>query len=122
VDRGGANREELIEEIRRFLLRVGVPEAIFFGSRERGDFRPHSDVNLVLLSDAFAGEPLPALLRRLQRRWHADVLVEMLPLTPGEFEEMQTWSQLAREAAEHGVRITVSQEAETEGGAESEGA
>lgn len=114
MDRGGADREELIEEIRRFLIRVRVPEAIFFGSRERGDFRPHSDVNLVLLSDAFAGEPLPALLRRLQRRWHADVLVEMLPLTPQEFEEMQAWSQLAKEAAERGVRITVILDSEAE--------
>ena len=114
MDRGDADREELIEEIRRFLLRVGVPEGIFFGSRERGDFRPHSDVNLVLLSDAFASETLPALLRRLQRRWRADVLVEMLPLTPQEFEEMQTWSQLAKEAAEHGVRIAVALDAEAE--------
>ena len=116
MDRGGAEREELIQEIRRFLVRVGVREALFFGSRERGDPRPHSDVNLVLLSDAFAGEPLPALLTRLQRRWHADVLVDMLPVTPQEFEEMQTWSELAKEAAARGVRIAVDLDAEGEEG------
>jgi predicted nucleotidyltransferase len=107
VDRGATDREELIEEIRRFLRRVGVPEAIFFGSRERDQARPHSDLNLVLLSPEFSGRPLAELLRELQRRWHSDVYLEMLPVTPEEFEDMQSWNRWAMEAASHGLRITV---------------
>lgn len=107
MDRDAIDREELIEEIRRFLARVGVAEAIFFGSRERGDERPHSDLNLVLLSASFEGKGLPRLLRELQRRWHSDVYLEMLPVTPEEFEEMQSWNPYAAEAAQQGVRITV---------------
>jgi len=115
VDRGGADREELIEEIRHFLARVGVAEAIFFGSRERDDARPHSDLNLVLLSESFEGRPLPRLLKELQRRWHCDVQLEMLPVTPQEFEEMQDWNRLAAEAAQRGVRITVAPSQEERG-------
>lgn len=87
--------------------RVGVREAIFYGSRAQGTERPHSDLNLVLLSDAFAGRPLAKLLQELQRQWKLDVYVEMLPVSRGEFEEMRSWNSLAREAEEHGLRIEI---------------
>jgi len=92
-----------------------VPEAIFFGSRERGDFRPHSDLNLLLISESFAGQPLPVLLRRLHEAWHADVLLEMLPVTPEELEDMKSWNRLCQEALERGVRITVDLGPQAEG-------
>jgi len=85
--------------------RVGVREAIFYGSRAEGTARPHSDLNLVLLSEAFAGRPLAKLLQELQGQWKLDVYVEMLPVSREEFEEMRSWNSLAREADEHGLRI-----------------
>ncbi|MGC9317858.1 MAG: nucleotidyltransferase domain-containing protein [Armatimonadota bacterium] len=107
MDRGAVQREELIAEIRRFMRRVGVGDAIFFGSRARGDERPHSDLNLVLLSERFEGRQLGKLLPELQREWKLDVQLELLPCSPQQFEEMQEWNSLAREAAERGVRIHV---------------
>ncbi|MEA3401196.1 MAG: nucleotidyltransferase domain-containing protein [Armatimonadota bacterium] len=112
MDRDTVQREELIEEIRRFLRRVGVEDAIFFGSRARGDERPHSDLNLVLLSESFEGRPLGKLLPELQREWKLDLQLELLPCTPQHFEEMQEWNSLAREAAERGIRIHVDLECE----------
>ena len=107
MDRGSIRREELIAEIKDFMRRVGVARAIFFGSRARGDERPHSDLNLVLLDDRFEGRGLSRLLQELQARWKSDLHVEMLPCSPEQFEEMQEWNPLAREAARRGIPIHV---------------
>jgi uncharacterized protein len=114
VDRSAVPREELIEEIRAFMRRVGVEHAIFFGSRERGDERPHSDLNLVLLDERFEGESLSKLLPELQRAWKIDLQLELLPCSPEEFEEMQEWNTLAREAAQSGLHIQVDEDATEE--------
>lgn len=110
MDRDAVPREELIEEIRRFMRRVEVEEAIFFGSRERGDEHPYSDLNLVLLADRFEGRPLSKLLPELQEAWKSDLQLELLPCSPGEFEEMQEWNALTRDAAENGLHIHVEME------------
>ena len=105
--RGTIPREELTEEIRRFMRRVGVEHAIFFGSRQRGDNRPHSDLNLVLLDERFAGKRLGRLLPELQEAWKIDLQLELLPSSPGEFEEMQEWNTLAREASQNGLHLYI---------------
>lgn len=107
MDTGAIDREQLIAEIRDFMRRVGVQQAIFYGSRAQGTERPHSDLNLVLLSEEFAGRPLAELLQELQRQWKLDIYLEMLPVSPAEFEEMCAWNALACEADRHGVRIEI---------------
>ncbi len=89
------------------MRRVGVEHAIFFGSRERGDERPHSDLNLVLLDDRFEGQALGRLLQELQSKWKSDVHLELLPCSPEQFSEMQEWNALAREAARRGLSIHI---------------
>ena len=94
------------------MRRVGVAHAIFFGSRERGNERPHSDLNLVLLDERFEGRPLAVVLQELQRAWKSDLHIEILACSPVEFEEMQEWNPLAREAAKRGARIDLCPDAE----------
>jgi len=89
------------------MRRVGVEHAIFFGSRERGDERPHSDLNLILLDDRFEGQGLSRLLQELQSKWKSDVQLELLPCSPEQFAEMQEWNPLAREAAQRGLSIHI---------------
>lgn len=89
------------------MQRVGVEEGIFFGSRARGDERPHSDLNLILMDERFEGRPLSKLLPELQRQWKSDLHLQLIPCTREEFEEMQAWNSLAQEAAERGLRIHV---------------
>jgi len=89
------------------MRRVGVEHAIFFGSRERGDERPHSDLNLILLDDRFEGQGLSRLLQELQSKWRSDVHVELLPCSPEQLDEMQEWNPLAREAARRGLSIHI---------------
>lgn len=107
MDRNAVPREELIAEIRAFMRRAGIEHAIFFGSRERGNARPHSDVNLILLDERFHGQRLSTLLQELQRHWKSDIFPTMLPVSPKEFEEMRAWNALVREAAERGLRLHV---------------
>ena len=112
MDRDTVPREALIEEIREFMRRVEVEDAIFFGSRERGDEHPYSDLNLVLLADRFEGRKLSSLLPELQQAWKIDLHLELLPCSADEFEEMQEWNALARDAAENGLHLHIDLEEE----------
>jgi hypothetical protein len=89
------------------MRRVEVEDAIFFGSRERGDEHPYSDLNLILLADRFEGRKLSKLLPELQQEWKIDLQLELLPCSPEEFEEMQEWNPLAQDAAENGLHLHV---------------
>ncbi len=107
MDTQATELEGLVEEIRAFMMRVGVAEAIFYGSRACGKSRPHSDLNLVLLSDAFAGRPLCKILQELHAHWKLDMYLEILPVSADEFEEMKSWNSLAQEAEKCGMRIQI---------------
>jgi predicted nucleotidyltransferase len=81
--------EDLLDEVVRRVLQVGSPHKIvLFGSRARGDARPDSDLDLLVLEDS----ELPGY-RRSPRYYHAltglfpdmDILV----FTP---EEVSEWS------------------------------
>ncbi|NPV71188.1 MAG: nucleotidyltransferase domain-containing protein [Firmicutes bacterium] len=71
------------------LRRHGIPaeKVYLFGSRARGDARPESDIDLILVSSAFSGMPA-------WKRWEvlgdalAEVLepIEALAYSPEEFE------------------------------------
>jgi predicted nucleotidyltransferase len=81
--------EELLDEVVRRVLRVGSPKKIvLFGSRARGDARPDSDLDLLILEES----ELPSY-QRSPRYYHA--LAGLFPAkdivvyTP---EEVQEWS------------------------------
>jgi predicted nucleotidyltransferase len=83
--------ERLLDEVVRRVLQVGSPQIIvLFGSRARGDARPDSDLDLLILEDS----ELPGY-RRSPRYYHAltgpfpdmDILV----FTP---DEVSKWSNV----------------------------
>jgi len=45
--------ERVVEYCRRVDQEFRLKHAILFGSRSRGDFYPHSDIDLLLISDEF---------------------------------------------------------------------
>ena len=45
--------ERVIEYCRRVNMEFRLKRVILFGSRSRGDFYPHSDIDLLLISDEF---------------------------------------------------------------------
>jgi len=81
--------EELLNEVVRRVLRVGTPSKIvLFGSHARGDARPDSDLDLLILEDS----ELPGY-QRSPRYYHALAslfpAIDILVCTP---EEVQGWS------------------------------
>jgi len=83
--------EELLDEVVRRLLRAGSPHKIvLFGSRARGDARPDSDLDLLILEDS----ELPRY-KRSPRYYHALAGVfpakDIVVYTP---EEVREWSDV----------------------------
>jgi uncharacterized protein len=100
-------REELIEEIKRFLRRAGVKEAILYGSRARGDALRTSDVDLMLISHRFEGTRPHRRLPALHEKWDPSLpFLEVLAYTPQEFERARKQLGIERIAHEEGIRIT----------------
>ncbi len=87
-----------VEEYARLVeARLGRAAVILYGSFARGDFNLWSDVDMLVVSDAFRGvrpldryDMLPAVER-----------IEPVPVTPGELERMlekPAWRQALRDA------------------------
>ena len=77
----------MIEEIKKFMRRVGVEQAILYGSRARGDNLKSSDVDMILISPRFEGIRFIDRLPPLHGAWHIPQLFpEVLAYTPEEFE------------------------------------
>ncbi len=97
--------EELIEEIKQFLRRIGASEAILFGSRARGDALETSDVDLIVISEKFKGVPFPRRLVMLQEQWRSPLFLQAIPYTPEEFRRLSGESSLLKRALSEGIRI-----------------
>jgi len=106
-------REELIKEVRAFLRRASVEEAILYGSYARGDARAWSDVDLIVISPGFEEEPFLDRLPVLYDAW--DILrpyPELLAYTPEEFEEARHRLGIERIAHREGIRISAADDAD----------
>ena len=91
--------EEVFEAASRWVM--GLPfkaTAILIGSYARGDFNLWSDVDLLLLSEDFKGNPLERL-----KALDVPPRFQVIPLTPGEFRRLSArGNPMAVEAAASG--------------------
>lgn len=109
MDRGG-DEAELLAELSRFreaLAReFGPCRLILFGSRARGDHLRTSDVDLIIISEGFAGMNFLKRMRHVLALWDGDIPLEPLCYTPEEFarkkEEIGIVAVAAREGKEIG--------------------
>ncbi|BEP16923.1 hypothetical protein PYJP_02750 [Pyrofollis japonicus] len=87
---------------------IRVEAAFLFGSRVRGDSLRLSDVDLVVVSPDFQSmrysERLE-LIYRLEWIHGIEPWVEVIPLTPEEFEEKKRHSAVLRDASRYWIRI-----------------
>lgn len=101
--------QETLAQVNRFLQAVGkqycLRNAILFGSRARGDHFAHSDVDLLLVSEDFAGIAFPDRPSRLYTFWEGDLPLEMLCYTPEEFEHKRRMIGLVQEATTQGLAL-----------------
>jgi len=93
-------REKVIAEAREWAGRLPLKvTAILVGSYARGDFSLWSDIDIILISDSFKGNPI-------QRLKELNVLpaYQIIPLTPEEFKRLlEKKDPLAVEALKIGV-------------------
>lgn len=84
---------------------VPVTRAILFGSRARGDARPDRDVDLLLVSPAFAGKSVVERALPVRRAWNLDYAVDFLCYSPEEFEHLKGRARIVQLAIAEGVPI-----------------
>jgi len=87
---------------------VRVEEAYLFGSYARGDWIESSDVDLVIVSSSFQGSRFIDRLELIYRvEWELGVKpwIEVIPLTPSEFQERLATSVVLRDASKYWVKV-----------------
>ena len=87
------------------VLRAEYPisSIVVFGSRGRGDFLADSDVDVGVISPAFADLPAPERIDRILKNWEGRLALEAVGLTPDELAACK--SALCWEILEDGVAI-----------------
>jgi predicted nucleotidyltransferase len=80
--------------LERFALlladRVGACRVLLFGSHARGEARPDSDYDLIVISPNFADIEIPRRATGLRQLWYqagGDGPMDLMCLTPEEFEQ-----------------------------------
>lgn len=99
--------EKLIEEIRKFLVRLSIKEAILFGSRIRDENLEDSDVDLILISDKFAKQKFTERFYPIHKCWELPYFLEALPYTTKELKKLAKSRGIIQEALRNGIRIRV---------------
>lgn len=102
-----------IKIIRLFLKKLkkdfNIDRVIFFGSRTKGDYLQHSDIDLVIVSKDFDRIDFTKRMSMMYDYWNFDYDVDFICYTPEEFQRLSQMITLAREAAEHGINIISSE-------------
>jgi len=95
--------------VKQFVAAVGrvyrLHKALVFGSRARGDYLKHSDVDLLLVSDDFADVPFPDRPSRLYQYWTGGLPLEVLCYTRAEFEKKSQMIGLVQDAVKEGISL-----------------
>ncbi len=94
-----------VEELKRELEERGFPvKAVYlFGSHARGDFVAWSDLDLVIVSDAFEGIPFTERLSLLYKLF--DEEASLVPLTEEELKRKVEESVVLRDASKYWIKV-----------------
>lgn len=98
-----------LAQLKRFIDKVAlaykIHDAIFFGSRARGDYLEHSDVDLIVVSDDFDGVFFPDRSTEMYKFWDGGLPLEVLCYTVKEFEKKKQMIGLVQDAAKEGISL-----------------
>lgn len=103
--------EAIVSELERFVTQVGedadieIAAAYLFGSRARDDFTNESDVDLLVVSPDFAGQPTPTRAKPFYLAWEYPPDIELKCYTPNEFDDLSDQGTVARAAKEEGIAV-----------------
>lgn len=101
------NLTPVLDFRRRLLRDFRVDRLVLFGSRVRGDFRPESDWDVLLVSPDFANLSFFDRIRRVGDYWdyQHEHGIEPLPYTPEEFERKRHEIGIVQEALKDGIEV-----------------
>ena len=99
-----------INEIKRFKIKVegryGIARMIFFGSSARGETRPDSDIDLIVV----VKKPVRKLVSKLLLEWHISQgikqPIDFIDYTEQEFNKASKGVTLVSQALKEGIEIT----------------
>ncbi len=93
---------KLVKSVRR---KITVDRAIVFGSRARGNNLQDSDLDLIIVSGNFRGIFFTDRPKFIYPYWKARVPLEVICLTPEEFDEKRREITIIREAVRDGISL-----------------
>jgi predicted nucleotidyltransferase len=105
-----AGADERVTRFRREVLprlveRFQPAAVILFGSRVRGDALKDSDLDVLIVADAFRGVPWPDRPVRVAEACDIRMAVELLCYTPEEYARKREELGIVRTAAEEGLAL-----------------
>ena len=102
-------KKKLLKELKQFASSIEsdfpLDKMYLFGSRAWGKTHEFSDVDLLLVSKKFKGKRRLGRSPPLYLRWDLDYPVDLICLTPDEFERKKKMIGIVQEAVDKGVRI-----------------
>lgn len=87
---------------------IPIRRVVLFGSQARGDAGPESDVDLIVVSEAFAGKSAAWRAYPLRRAWDLKLPVDFLCYTPEEFDALSRRTTIVRLALDEGRDLLAS--------------
>ena len=92
--------KKYIQELER--NQILISEAIIFGSHARKTAKPHSDIDVALISSAFTGDRFEDRRRIVPLRRKIDSRIEPIPFKP---EDFSSGGILAEEIKKTGITL-----------------
>jgi len=86
---------------------LDVKKVILFGSYARGNPTRDSDIDMIVVSPKFRGIPFYKRSRGLRKKFALRVPMDIICLTPKEFEEKKKEISIVAEAVKEGKEIFV---------------
>ena len=99
------SRREINSLIDSLSKRIKIEKAIVFGSMGRGNWDEGSDIDLVIVSPDFQGKRFRERAVGLYRFYNLNRPVDLICLTPEEFEKMKDRPTIAKQAIDEGTVV-----------------
>jgi hypothetical protein len=90
------------KEIRK---EINLDKFILFGSYARGNQREDSDLDVILVSPSFISIPFYDRSYGLRKKFGKSLPMDIICLTPEEFNKLKKKITIVREAVENGIEI-----------------